>query len=108
MSGPARLFFKPYQLPLSPCVRCTWARVVTFLASGAISACLLGAGLVRALSPSYVCNNDDSSVFELISPTSFSFLLFLPQTSSALCAPDPEAFFFVFSEFGLPSSLVSV
>ena len=36
------------------CVRCTWARAITFLASGAISTCLLGAGLVRAWSPSLV------------------------------------------------------
>ena len=53
-SGPASLFFKPYQLPPSPCVRYTWAKAVMFLVSGAISTCLLGAGLVRALSSSYV------------------------------------------------------
>ena len=53
-SGPASLFFKPYQLPPSPCVRCAWARAITFLVLDAISTCLLGAGLVRALSPSYV------------------------------------------------------
>ena len=38
----------------SPCVQYTWARAITFLVSGVISTCLLGAGLVRALSPSYV------------------------------------------------------
>ena len=47
-------FSKPYQLPPSPCVRCTWARAVTLLASGAISTCLFGAGLVRAWSPPLV------------------------------------------------------
>ena len=53
-SGPASPFFKPYQLTPSPCVRCMWARAVTFLVSDAISTCLLGARLVRAWSPSYV------------------------------------------------------
>ena len=53
-SGPASPFFKPYQLPPSPCVRCAWVRAVTFLISDAISTCLLGARLVRAWSPSYV------------------------------------------------------
>ena len=47
-SGPVSPFFKPYQLPPSPCVRREWARVVTFLVSDAISTCLLGAGLVKA------------------------------------------------------------
>ena len=85
------LFFKPYQLPLSPCVRCTWARVVTFLTSGEISTCLLGAGLVGA------------SVFALISPIPFSFLLFLSHISSVLCASDPKTFFLAFNEFGFSS-----
>ena len=53
-SGPANSFFKPYQLPPSPCVRCAWARAITLLVLDAISTCLFGAGLVRALSPSYV------------------------------------------------------
>ena len=53
-SGPTRLFFKPYQLPPSPCVRCAWARAITFLASDVISTCQLRAGSVRALSSSYV------------------------------------------------------
>ena len=53
-SGPACLFFKPYQLPPSPCVRYAWARAVSFLVSGAISTCLLGAGLVRDFSSLYV------------------------------------------------------
>ena len=53
-SGPALLFFKPYQLPPSPCVQRACARAVSFLESGATSTCLLKAGLVRALSPSYV------------------------------------------------------
>ena len=48
VSGPASPFFKPYQLPPNPCVRCAWARVVTFLVSDAISTCLLEAGLVKA------------------------------------------------------------
>ena len=48
MSGPARLFLKPYQLPPSPWVRCTWARVVSLLVSDAISTCLFGSGLVKA------------------------------------------------------------
>ena len=48
VSGHARLFFKPYQLPPSPWVRCTWARAVSFLASDAISTCLFGGGLVKA------------------------------------------------------------
>ena len=47
-------FFEPYQLPHSPCVRRAWARVVSCLASGAISTCLLGTGLVRAWSPSFI------------------------------------------------------
>ena len=47
-SGPASPFFKPYQLPSSPCVRRAWARAITFLVSDAISTCLLGAGLVKA------------------------------------------------------------
>ena len=46
--------FKPYQLPPSPCVRQACARAVSFLESDATSTCLLKAGLVRALSPSYV------------------------------------------------------
>ena len=53
-SGLANPFFKPYQLPPSPCVRCAWARGITLLVSDAISMCLFGVGLVRALSPSYV------------------------------------------------------
>ena len=53
-SGPARLFVKFYQLPPSPYVRRSCARVVSFLESGATSTCLLRARLVRALSPSYV------------------------------------------------------
>ena len=53
-SGPAHLFFKPYQLPPSPCVWCAWARAVTFLSSDVISMCQLRARSVRALSPSYV------------------------------------------------------
>ena len=47
-SGPASPFFKPYQLPPSPCVRRAWARAVTFLISDAIFTCLLEAGLVKA------------------------------------------------------------
>ena len=47
-SGPTSPFFKPYQLPPSPCVRRAWARSVTFLVSDAISTCLLEAGLVKA------------------------------------------------------------
>ena len=38
------------------------------------------------------CDNDDSSVFALTSPTPFSFLLFLSHISSVLCAFDPETF----------------
>ena len=47
-SGPASPFFQTLQLPPSPCVRCEWARPVTFLIPDAISTCLLGAGLVKA------------------------------------------------------------
>ena len=47
-SGPASPFFKPYQLPPSPCVRRAWARAVMFLVLDAISMCLLGAELVKA------------------------------------------------------------
>ena len=46
--GPMRLFFKPYQLPSSVCVRWACARAVSFLESDASSTCLLRAGLVRA------------------------------------------------------------
>ena len=53
-SRPASPFFKPYNFPPSPCVRCAWARAVTFLVSDAISICLLGAELVRAWSSPYV------------------------------------------------------
>ena len=52
VSGPARLFFKPYQLPPSPWVQWTWARAVSFLASNAISTCLfwgVGYGLVAVI-----------------------------------------------------------
>ena len=52
-NGPASPFFKPHQLPPNPCARCMWARAITFLVSGVISMCQLGAGSVRALSPSY-------------------------------------------------------
>ena len=47
-SGPSSPFFKPYQLPPSPCARRARARAVTFLVSDTISTCLLGAGLVKA------------------------------------------------------------
>ena len=54
-SGPAQLFFKAYQLPPpNPCVQRACARAISFLESDATSTCLLRAGLVRALSPSYV------------------------------------------------------
>ena len=53
-NGPTSLFFKPYQLPPSPCVRCVWARAITFLTSDVISTCQLRTGSVRALSLSYV------------------------------------------------------
>ena len=46
--GPASPFFKPYQLPPSPCVWRAWAKDVTFLVSDAISMCLLGARLFKA------------------------------------------------------------
>ena len=52
--GLCALFFKPYQLPPSPWVRRACVRAVSFLESGATSTCLLRAGLVRALSSSYV------------------------------------------------------
>ena len=51
VSGLARLFFKPYQLPPSPWLRRAWARDVSFLESGATSTWPFKAGLVRALSP---------------------------------------------------------
>ena len=47
-SGPASPFFQTYQLPPIPCVRCAWARAITFLVPDAISTSLLGAGLVKA------------------------------------------------------------
>ena len=53
-SGPTSQFFKPYQLPPSPCVQNAWAKAVTLLVSVATSTCLFGAGLVRALLLSYV------------------------------------------------------
>ena len=46
-SGSSSPFFKPYQLPPSPCARRAWARAVMFLVSDAIFTCLLGAGLVK-------------------------------------------------------------
>ena len=54
VSWPARLFFKPYQLPPNPWLRRAWARAVSFLESGATSTWPFGAGLVRSLSPSTV------------------------------------------------------
>ena len=54
MSGFARLFFKPNQLPPSPWLRRAWARAVSFLESGATSTWPFRAGLVKALSPSNV------------------------------------------------------
>ena len=47
------IFLTPSGAP-SPCVRNAWARAVTLLVSVAISTRLFGAGLVKALSPSYV------------------------------------------------------
>ena len=52
VSGPVSLIFRTLSVAPSPCVRRTWT--VTCLASGVISTCLLGAGLVRAWSPSFV------------------------------------------------------
>ena len=52
--GPARLFFKPNQLPPSPWLRRAWARAVSFLESGMASTWLFKVGLVRGLSPSNV------------------------------------------------------
>ena len=46
--------FQTLSVAPSPCVRCAWARAVTFLVSAAISTCMLGDGLIRALSSSYV------------------------------------------------------
>ena len=54
VSGPARLFFKPYQLPPSPWLRRAWVRAVSFLESGVTSMWPFRAGLVRALSSSTV------------------------------------------------------
>ena len=51
VSGPARLFFKPNQLPPSPWLRRAWVRAVSFLELGATSTWPFRAGLVRALSP---------------------------------------------------------
>ena len=53
-SGPVSPFFKPHQFPPSPCVRNAWAMAVILLVSVVVSMCLFGAGLVKALSPSYV------------------------------------------------------
>ena len=54
VSGHACLFFKPNQFPPSPWLRRAWARVVSFLESGATSMWPFRAGLVRAFSPSNV------------------------------------------------------
>ena len=54
VSGPVRQFFKPNQLPPSPWLQRAWARAVSFLELGATSTWSFMAGLVRALSPSYV------------------------------------------------------
>ena len=53
-SGPVSLIFRALSVAPSPYVRRTWARAVTCLTSGAISTCLLGAGLVRSWSPSFI------------------------------------------------------
>ena len=52
----ACLFFGPSEWACAPllCVRCAWARAITFLVSGVISTCQLKAGSVRALSSSFV------------------------------------------------------
>ena len=47
-SGIVSPFLYPHQLPPSPCVRIAWARAVDLLATVAISACLLGNGLINA------------------------------------------------------------
>ena len=49
-------------------------------------------------------DNDDSSVFALTSPTSFSSLLLLSQTSPVLCVSDPVTFSLPLAKFKLPSS----
>ena len=54
VNGPARLFFKPYQLPPSPWLWRAWERAVSFLESGETSTWPFRASLVRALSPSTV------------------------------------------------------
>ena len=74
-SGPASLFFKPYPLPPSPCVRYAWARAVTFLVSGVISTCLLGAGLVKGVA--IIC-------LVIMMPFRFS-RSFLPLLSVSFC-----------------------
>ena len=54
VSGSARLFFKPNQLPPSPWLRRAWVNAVSFLESGATSTWSFRVGLVRALLPSNV------------------------------------------------------
>ena len=49
----APIFQTPSVAPQPLCTVCM-ARAITFLVLGVISTCQLGAGLVRALSPSYV------------------------------------------------------
>ena len=43
-------FFKPYQLPPSPCVRIAWARAVIVPVSFAISTCRFRLALIAAIS----------------------------------------------------------
>ena len=76
-----RLFFKPYQLPPSPCVRCAWARAVTFVVSGVISRVSSGLDQLGLCRRHMSCDNDDFSIFALISSNSFSFFMFLPYIS---------------------------
>ena len=67
------LISKPYQLPPSLCIRMACARAVSFLESDATSICLLRAGLVKVNRCHMSCDNDDLSIFEPISSSSYGF-----------------------------------
>ena len=82
----------PYQLPPSPWVRTAWVRAVIKSATGVISTCLLGCGLIKPDRRHTWCVNDDPLGFVLIFHTPIVFPYFLP-TSSVLSSSGLIPFF---------------